>query len=326
MLPERRDSFTVGHPRRAGNEIGFGYAVPMLARNDWVASGRSMEFGASSSPHRIFVREAGSRDAPPILLLHGFPSSSWDYAKLEPLLVDRFRLGYLDFLGHGASSKPAHYRYSLMEQAHIAIAALGELGFDRFHVVAHDYGASVAQQFLCEPALRGRIAGVTFLNGSLYATAADRSALEQPLLRSALGPLASWFISRERFTTALARLFSERHPPTASDLDQQWAAFEEGDGSLRTHRIVRSFDDRLAFGAMWESALEQTDVPLNFVWGMCDPIAGPDALERIVRGRASLPNLTTFPDAGHYPHLEVPERVAASIDAFAYATRGLRSP
>ncbi len=263
---------------------------------------------------------------PPVFFLHGFPSSSWDWAKVEPLLAKRFRLGYLDFLGFGASSKPSRHRYSLMEQARIARAALAALGFDRFHLVAHDYGASVAQQFLCEPALRSRIASLTIINGGVYSTLHE-PALAHVMLRSAPLPAVSRFVTRERFGAGFRRLFGRNHQPSATEIDGQWAALASGGGTLRASRFARYIEDRLEFGPMWESALEQSEVPLNFIWGMLDPVAGKGAIEYALLRQRSFPNVTTLPDVGHYPHLEAPERTAASIAAFVEATpAGVASP
>ena len=79
----------------------------------WRASGTLMELGG----HRIFVREAGQ--GPPLLCLHGFPTASFDFARLLPLLL-HYRLITLDFLGFGFSDKPRPYTYSLFEQAMLA--------------------------------------------------------------------------------------------------------------------------------------------------------------------------------------------------------------
>jgi pimeloyl-ACP methyl ester carboxylesterase len=295
----------------------------MLARNDWVASGRTIEFGASATPHRIFVREAGRPRGAAILFLHGFPSSSWDWSKVEPLLATGYRLGYVDFLGFGASSKPKHHRYSLMEQARVAQAAIAALGFDRFHVVAHDYGVSVAQQLLCEPKMRSRIASLTFLNGGLYATL-QRPALFQTLLRSPAGPIVSRLLTKERFVAAFASLFAVRHRPTRAEVEQHWEAVASNGGLRPAHRLLRFIDERMEYGPMWESALESSEVPLNFVWGMLDPVAGSGMIEYAIPRQRRFPNVTTLPDVGHYPHWEAPDRVAASIAAFADFTSGGR--
>jgi pimeloyl-ACP methyl ester carboxylesterase len=289
----------------------------MIARTDWVASGRSIEFGSPAGIGRIFVREAGRSDAPAIFFVHGFLSSSWDWAKVEPMLAERFRLGYVDLLGFGASSKPDR-RYSLMEQARVVRAAIAALGFERFHLVVHDCGASIAQQLMCEPALDSRIASVTFLNGELYAPLATASSSAR--VQMTTGLFGGRFATKARFSAALSTLFAARYRPFAVEIDQQWEAFASGGGARRVHRFLRCGEDREFFGPMWESALETSPVPLNFVWGLLDPTAGRAMLAHAISRQSRFPNVTTLPDVGHYPQLEAPERVAASIAAFVDTT------
>jgi pimeloyl-ACP methyl ester carboxylesterase len=286
----------------------------MVARDAWVSSGRFVDFGGAAA-RRVFLRESGASDGPALFFLHGFPTSSWDWSKLEPFLLKRYRLGYVDFLGFGASAKPARHRYSLLEQAQVARAALDALGFERVHLVAHDYGVSVAMQFLCEPALRARVASLTLLNDDLYAELHKPTPLEERL-RSRAGPLLGRFTSRERFAGDLRSRFSARHQPAPGDLDQQWQALADEGGAHRMHRLMRYLDDRAEFGPMWESALEEADVPVNFIWGMLDPLAGAGTLAHAVPRMRRFPNVTTLPDVGHFPHIEVPARVATSLSAF----------
>jgi pimeloyl-ACP methyl ester carboxylesterase len=86
--------------------------------------------------------------ATPLTLLHGFPTSSLDWAGMFDRLSPERRLLALDFLGFGNSDKPKPHRYSLLEQADAVEAAWKHLGYERTALVAHDYGVSVAQELL----------------------------------------------------------------------------------------------------------------------------------------------------------------------------------
>ena len=94
----------------------------------------------------MFVRREGS--GPSMTLLHGFPSSSHDWAKVAPALAERYALTMPDLLGFGASTKPHEHRYSLLEQADLVEALWGREGIESTVVVAHDYSVSVAQELL----------------------------------------------------------------------------------------------------------------------------------------------------------------------------------
>ena len=67
----------------------------------------------------IFWREEGREDAPTLLLIHGFPTASWDWEPVWPDLLKRYRLLTLDMIGFGYSDKPRDYTYSIMDQADI---------------------------------------------------------------------------------------------------------------------------------------------------------------------------------------------------------------
>src|SRR5689334_3627921 len=135
---------------------------------DWRGRGRM---------HSIFgrevfaVAEGPQNEADPILVLHGFPSSSRDFLPALPILAEKRRVIAHDHLGFGFSAKPADYSYSLLEQAEFAIALWRALGVTRGHLVAHDYGTSVATELLARRA-RGLcpvdFASVTLTNGSVH--------------------------------------------------------------------------------------------------------------------------------------------------------------
>ena len=104
-------------------------------------------------------------------LLHGYPSSSHDWAKIAPQLAQRRLLLMPDFLGFGASDKPADHDYSLHEQADLVEALWAQEGITDTALVAHDYAVSVAQELLARRA-EGRLAvdlaRVTLMNGGIY--------------------------------------------------------------------------------------------------------------------------------------------------------------
>jgi len=96
----------------------------------------------------IFCRVSGRTAAPWFTLLHGFPSSSWDYAKVLLGLEAEFRVVAFDFLGFGNSDKPRSSRYMIHQQADLTEAVWRHFSVRRTAIVAHDYGVSVAQELL----------------------------------------------------------------------------------------------------------------------------------------------------------------------------------
>jgi pimeloyl-ACP methyl ester carboxylesterase len=161
--------------------------------------------------NRIFVRRR-ERAGPLLLLLHGFPSSSYDWRGTLPLLGERATLA-IDFLGFGLSDKPRRAAYSLFAQADVVEQLVGD---ERRSVVlvAHDMGTSVATELLArdlDGALRFELAGVLLFNGSMII---ERASLTwaQKALRSPLGPVLARLSNRRVFVRQFARLFSPSHP------------------------------------------------------------------------------------------------------------------
>ena len=116
----------------------------------WWAGGEHVGLGVGGRERSIFVRRMG--DGPAVTLLHGYPSSSHDWAKVAPALAERHRLLMPDFLGFGASDKPAGHDYSLHEQADLVEALWAHEGVTQTRLVAHDYAVSVTQELLARRA------------------------------------------------------------------------------------------------------------------------------------------------------------------------------
>ncbi|MDP3856622.1 MAG: alpha/beta hydrolase [Stagnimonas sp.] len=116
----------------------------LLSPEAWRAAGSHFEYRGQ----RIFYRDSGASAKPALLLIHGFPTASWDWHTLWDGLSARFRLIAPDMIGFGFSAKPRGYGYSIHDQADLHAALCARLGVSEVHVLAHDYGVSVAQELL----------------------------------------------------------------------------------------------------------------------------------------------------------------------------------
>jgi pimeloyl-ACP methyl ester carboxylesterase len=118
--------------------------------------------------HRVFYREAGHRDAPTVLLLHGAPSSSHMFRNLIPLLADRYHVIAPDYLGFGLSDSPAvdEFSYSFDALTDVTATLLDRLGADRYAMYVQDYGAPVGWRL----ALRRpeHVTAIISQNGNAY--------------------------------------------------------------------------------------------------------------------------------------------------------------
>ena len=249
-------------------------------------------------------------------LLHGFPSSSHDWARAAPHLATEHALLLPDFLGFGASDKPADHDYSLTGQADLIEALWAHEGVGSTVLVAHNYAVSVTQELLArrsEGALSVDIVAVHLLNGGLYPDLHHPEPIQTALLDPELGPQISAGITEAALTAALAPTFADGFDP-APDSAAMWTTMSRDDGHQLLHLWIRYIVDRRDNEDRWVQALEMTDVPLNFVWGLRDPISGAHMAARI---RERLPHapLEALHDVGHWPPLEAPERTVAAIRA-----------
>src|SRR5450432_3693927 len=129
------------------------------ASRAWLAEGRH----ESVAGRRMFVYERGpaaaeraADESPTLLLLHGFPTSCYDWRGVVERLSRRVRAIAPDFLGFGLSDKPAAYSYSLFQQADTIEELLAALDVRAAHIVSHDLGTSVHSELLARQA-EGRL-------------------------------------------------------------------------------------------------------------------------------------------------------------------------
>lgn len=266
---------------------------------DWQQGGKWFSYGG----HAIFSRMAGQGD--PLVLLHGFPTSSWDWNRLWPMLAQHHQVLTLDMLGFGFSDKPTLYAYSIEDQADLFEGWIAALGLKSVSLLAHDYGSSVAQELLAreqEGLLPFRLQQVCFLNGALFPEV-HSPLLIQKLLRSPLGSLVSLGLTRAMFERSFTRLFSSGHPPSKADLDDFWYLLTYNNGRGILHRLIHFMEERRCHRNRWVGALQNARQPLRLVSGLADPVSGA-AMARRFRELLSEADVVGLRHVGHYPHFE----------------------
>lgn len=264
--------------------------------------------------HDLFVRRGGDPRAPVLVLIHGFPTASWDFAPLWAALVARWRVLTLDLLGLGLSAKPPGHRYSIGEQADLIQGFLRAEGVTEYHVLAHDYGDTVAQELLARGGRQPALRSVCLLNGGIFPEA-HRPLLIQRLLSSPLGPLVARLSTRTTFAASMRRIFGHDRPPTPAELDGWWALITHGNGRAALAGVSRYRQERRRLRTRWVGALQATPVPLRLIIGTADPIAGASVASRY-RQLVPRADVIELDGVGHYPQVEAPERVLAAYADF----------
>jgi pimeloyl-ACP methyl ester carboxylesterase len=283
-----------------------------MSLEDWWSGGTHVALEVGGAERSVFIRRSG--DGPAMTLLHGFPSSSHDWAKIGDGLAAEHRLLLCDFLGFGASEKPAAHDYSLHEQADLVQSLWRHEGIKRTVVIAHDYAVSVAQELLArraEGTLEVELTALHLLNGGLYPDLHRPQPTQTALLDPEQGPQLSALLNEELFVQALRPTFAPDFD-AAADSAAIWRSLSRDGGQRITHLLIRYMTDRERHAQRWVGALEGTDVPLSFIWGMLDPVSGAHMAERI-RERLPAAPFHALAHAGHWPQLEAPAAVLEDL-------------
>ena len=295
---------------------------PAIPLDEWARrGGRHRIFG-----HDVFTIDTGARPeaAAPLLVLHGFPSSSLDFRLALPRLARDRRVIVHDHLGLGLSDKPARYSYSLVEQAEVALALWRELGVTSGHLVAHDYGTSVATELLARRERGGlpiEIRSVTLCNGSVHLDLAHLTPSQRLLRAPIVGPVFARLASEPVFTAQLRGILGSPRSIPDADLHAMWLGMIALGGRRRLAAIAGYMNERVRFRERWIGALTRLDLPTHVLWGRRDPVALPAVAEALA---AEIPGARTtwLDDLGHYPMLEAPDRWAAAAIGFLDALDG----
>ncbi len=282
----------------------------------WQAKGERVRALGNYEVFVIHRRGSGT----PILFLHGFPSSSYDWREMleQPALRDRHVLAF-DFLGFGLSDKPDR-RYSLYGQADLVQELVARYLDEPPFLVAHDMGTSVSTELFArelDGTHRLTLTGAVLFNGSMLLHLADPTP-GQRLLRSRGGPVFARLSSQRFFRNQLGSVFSAAHPLSAEEAKDQWSLVSARGGNLRMHGLIAYMDERVRYAERWHGAIRDWPGSLSLLWGMKDPVARVQVLRGLQELRPGVP-VTELPELGHYPQIEDPDQVADEIARLAPA-------
>ena len=265
--------------------------------------------------HSIAYWEAGT--GPNLLLIHGFPTASWDWHKTWNQLTANFRVIAPDMIGFGYSAKPKNYDYSITDQARLHEALMDHLGIKQAHLFVHDYGVSVAQEMLAAFHERGtegfQIQSGGFLNGGLFPEL-HRARPVQKLLNSPIGWLFNRFLSKNSLRKSFNEIYGHQKA-TEAEIDQFYQLILHNDGKNIMHKLIGYINDRRANADRWKNALLEATIPIKIINGPLDPVSGRHLAEYCQKLLPN-PDVTILEGVGHYPHDEAPELVLESYMEF----------
>lgn len=231
----------------------------------------------------IFYREAGPADAPAILLLHGFPTSSHMYRDLMPLLADRYRVIAPDYPGYGGSSAPdaADFAYSFDRLAAVMAGFVDALGLDRHALYLQDFGGPVG--FRLAASRPERVTALVVQNAVAHEVG----------LSAAMDPARAYWADRNPETEAAMRglltLETTRFQYLTGAADpcrispDAWIHAQYHLDRPSNDRIqldlLHDYQSNIRAYPAWQDYLRRHQPPLLIVWGRHDPFFTPAGAE-----------------------------------------------
>ena len=299
-----------------------------ITAKDWYEQCQTEKIGS----HDICYNRAGSGEV--LVCIHGFPSSSWDFAPIWSDLTARFDVIATDLMGLGQSAKP-HSAITVGMQADAIEGLLTSKGITKAHILAHDLGDTVAQELLARLSaarlnaarIHQSVSGVewqscVFLNGGIFPET-HRPLLIQKVLISPIGGLVVKLMKQRTFEKSMTRVFSKAHPPSQEFLDETWRLTAEDGGLAMIPRLIRYMAERVKNRERWVTPLVDQVVPMRLIDGVEDPISGQHMADRFAEVVPDA-DIAYLQNSGHYPHVETPREV---LKAFLEFHEGLvRSP
>ena len=272
----------------------------------------------------VFYLAEGS--GPHLLLVHGYPFSSFDWVRIWPALGERFSLIAPDMLGMGFSAKPARYEYSVHDHADMHEALLAHRGVTECHVLAHDIGDSVAQELLArhelgeQTAAPLQIKSITWLNGGLFNEAYTPRPIQRLLSTTPAGELLARYrrvlLPDAVLERAVGEMFGPRTKPSPELLEQFRQIVDYNDGRRVTHKVGRFVLDRYRHRNRWVRAMRQTSIPMRMIDGPCDPNSGRHMADRYLELIPDPDVVMLDETIGHWPQIEDPDAVIAHFLEF----------
>jgi pimeloyl-ACP methyl ester carboxylesterase len=279
--------------------------------------------GGGAASVEVFHVEFGDPEGPVLLLVHGWPTSSFDWSAVAGKLSARFRVCALDFPGHGFSDKPQGWGYSLVRDEELIEFYLAEvIGADAGVIVAHDRGDSVALLHAARCA-QGRSAmrlqHLVLSNGNIFLPLSNLTPAQRHILDERSWPQIAAVLTAPGLAAGLgASTFTPPRTPEDPEVEALSAIFGHDDGIKVLHETIQYLDERAKDEQAWLAGLSQASFPVTMVWGLNDTVAPPRVASYVwneyLMGKPGSNRLYFIPDANHYLQVDRPDAFVQVLD------------
>ena len=284
--------------------------------HNWSRQGKYFNFdGYPVFYYDSSVRDTSANSKPVLLLLHGYPTSSLDWIDMRDELETKFHLIAPDYIGYGLSAKPISFSYTISTQVNMIEQLLNSLNINQFHILAHDVGDTIAQEFLARQIDDRKyiILSTVFLNGGLFPEV-HRAFIMMKLLKTPIiGVILQAIIPRHAIGSGINRVFGSSTQRTQQELDEMTSLLFFNAPYNLIQQLQCYLNERAANRDRWVNAinqvqaLEKNPIRVRLIDGPCDPISGKHMLDRYREVIHNPDTCLLQSHIGHYPNLEDPQ-------------------
>ncbi|CAF2774959.1 unnamed protein product [Rotaria sp. Silwood2] len=290
------------------------YRFPKIL--NWARQGKYFNFnGYPIFYYESSVRDASAMSKPTLLLLHGYPTSSIDWLYMRDELEERFHIIAPDYIGYGLSAKPISFAYSISSQVDMIEQLMSSLKLNQFHIMAHDVGDTIAQEFLARQIDDRQyiIQSTVFLNGGLFPEAHRPFVMMKMLKTPIIGVIIQYIVPRSLFSSGINRVFGSSTKRTKQELDEITDLLFYNAPYNLIQQLQCYLNERITYRDRWVNAInkvqtfEKNPIPIRMINGPSDPISGKHMVDRYREIIINPDTCLLAAHIGHYPNLEDPE-------------------
>ncbi len=271
----------------------------------------------------MFSRRCGTPGAPPLVLVHGFPTSSIDFFALAHELGPDFDIHVLDFPGYGLSDKPPEpYTYSLYDDARLLVYAITQVWkLTGYRMLTHDRGSSVGMIALgMLAALEPPVTPLDLIltNANIYLPLSNLTAFQTALLDPATGRPTAAATTPELLAAGMgASTFMPRRTLEDPEIAALAKCFAHNDGTRVLPDTIQYLNERAADETRWLESLSESQVNTTVVWGLHDnvaPLRVPNHVWRThLKTKPGVNRYWVVPTADHYLQCDAPAQLAEIV-------------
>jgi pimeloyl-ACP methyl ester carboxylesterase len=293
--------------------------------DEWQSRGAYFSWGPadeSADPVQIFHVQMGDAEAPLILLIHGWPTSSIDWFEVANQLSTDHRVCALDFPGYGFSDKPQKWGYSLVRDEELIEFYLAEvIGAKAGVVVSHDRGDSVALLHAArcvEDRSAMRLEHLVLSNGNIFLPMSNLTGAQRRILDPVTGPEITAALTPAQLAQSMgASTMTPPRNPDDPDVEALTATFAHNDGPKVMHETIQYLVERSQNEQIWLEKLTHAPFPVSLIWGVYDTVSPPRVATYVWNNYLMLRHgggrLYFIPDANHYSQVDRPDAYAKVV-------------